>query len=114
VVPRNAGRPGPKEELLHYFLSQFVPRFRRGHKIIADAPSYIDPRSIQGTRGQPNRVPVDRQAHRDAHYGGANGGQPRYNVEFQNRLNNIRRVRPLTAQDYWDIRARMLWEYFGI
>jgi RHS repeat-associated protein len=83
-------------------------------QIIRNAPDYIDPRSIQGTRGNPNRVPVNRRAHRDAHNGGANGGQPRYNDEFQRRLDNIEFNRPLTPQDYWDIRERMLWEYFGI
>jgi hypothetical protein len=83
-------------------------------EVIKNAPPHIDPASIRGKRGQPNRVKVDRDEHQDAHAGGANGGQPRYNEEFQRRLDNIAKTRPLTALDYWAVRARMLWEYFGI
>jgi RHS repeat-associated protein len=84
-------------------------------EIIKNAPSHIDPKDIRGGRGNPNRVPIDRIVHQAAHNGGANGGQPRYNEEFQRRLDNIPKTegRPLTPQDYWDIRERMLWEYLG-
>jgi len=36
------------------------------------------------------------------------------NDEFRRRLQNIANNRPLTCEDYWEIRARLLWEYFGI
>jgi RHS repeat-associated protein len=71
-------------------------------------------RYIRGMRGRPNRLPVERRAHQIAHNGGANGGMPRYNDEFRRRLEHIAANRRVTWRDYWDIRARMLWEYFGI
>ena len=83
-------------------------------QIIRRAPPHIDPRAIQGTRRMPNRVAVPTQAHQAAHNGGALGGLPRYNDEFRRRLQNIANNRPLTCEDYWEIRARLLWEYFGI
>jgi hypothetical protein len=84
-------------------------------EVIKRAPAYIDRSAIQGVRGRPNRVAVERNAHQSAHNGGANGGQPRYNAEFKARLREIEnRNGRLTEQDYWEVRARMLWEYFGI
>lgn len=80
---------------------------------IDQAPPHIDPRDIRGTRGQPNRVRVDHQDHMDAHNGGFNGGTPRYNREYLDRIERIP-VPERTAYDYWELRARMLWEYFGI
>jgi len=82
-------------------------------EIIKRAPPRLTG-AIRGRAGSPNRIAIDRTLHQGAHNGGLNGGQPRYNVEFQTRLNNIARNRPLTAQDFWDVRSRLLWEYFGI
>jgi len=84
-------------------------------RVIRDAPTHgVDPGDIMGVRGCPNRVPVPHGDHMDAHNGGFNGGMPRYNDTFFERLEQIRRERPLTAADYWAIRAQLLWEYFGI
>ena len=74
----------------------------------------VNPKDIIGKKGQPNRIEVPRQMHQDAHNGGANGGMPRYNDNFRQRLDHIEEIRPLTSQDYWDIRAQLLWEYFGL
>lgn len=81
-------------------------------QVIRNAPPHISRPRIMGTRGRPNRVAVDNFDHRAAHNGWT--GQPRYNEEFQRRLDSIDRTRRLTEADYWDVRVRMLWEYFGI
>jgi hypothetical protein len=79
-------------------------------EVIKNRPAHIKAKDIQGRKGKPNRLPIDRGKHQDAHNG--RGGKPRYNVEFQRRLDVIERRRRLRAADYWDVRRQMLKYYF--
>jgi len=77
-------------------------------EIIKKQPAALQ-KQIRGVRGRPNIVSVDEELHKAAHNGW--GGLTPYNVEFQGRLDAI--ASPV-AEDFWNIRAQMLQEYFGI
>jgi hypothetical protein len=82
-------------------------------QIIGQASANIRPR-LYGMRGMPNRIPVNAKDHIAAHAGRLNG-LPKYNPEFQRRLDAIQQVtgRQLGAKDYWQVRSTMLYDYFG-
>ncbi len=73
---------------------------------------------LQGVAGRPNRVGVPSNLHQAGHNGHL-PGLDRYNIEFMRRvdaLNAFKRSKNffLSEEDIWNIRAGMIWEYFGV